>query len=233
MPVRLCIGDAVLVFSSADYPDNKNQAIGLIRHIGLIKGYGMTEYVGIELIEPVSHGHNGTINDWKYFDTQPGHGIHVKVRNVIKKLTSEEIIMKLKDVIQMFTSKLQEYVTAVEERDCYIDELRCKVKDLTKIVRAPSLYTDHDHETIANQSLNLNESINIETMNQISQFNNNNHSSKSAFNSNANSPEKPKLQLKAYSVLTTIDDGKFCFFFIVFCYCFFFFDNSSYVIQLF
>ena len=37
------------------------KGIGFVRYIGPLEQYGMRQYVGIDLIEPISFGHNGTI----------------------------------------------------------------------------------------------------------------------------------------------------------------------------
>ena len=127
MPVQLFLGDAVLVYTKRDKNKNNNeQGIGLIRYIGYIEGCGMTEQIGIELIEPIKSGHNGMINNYQYFKCAKGHGVNVKLVHIIKKLTPEEIITKLRDVIGMFKVKLDEYVRAVKERDEYIEELKDK-----------------------------------------------------------------------------------------------------------
>ena len=56
---KLEIGDAILA-----YVDMKRTTknMGFVRYIGSIDEFGMRQYVGIELIEPMPFGHNGTIN---------------------------------------------------------------------------------------------------------------------------------------------------------------------------
>lgn len=61
MSVRLNIGDAVLVNTRKD-----EKGIGVIKYIGGIHGGDMiSEYVGLELVEPTQNGHNGTIDGFQ------------------------------------------------------------------------------------------------------------------------------------------------------------------------
>ncbi len=50
--------------------------------------FAMKQYVGTELIEPINNGHDGN-----------GCGIHVSLTSIICKLSSSEILLKLKDNI--------------------------------------------------------------------------------------------------------------------------------------
>eukprot|EP01084_Bolivina_argentea_P021237 39443_1 len=109
MSVRLTQGDVVLVYT--DKYGGK-QGIGLIKYIGNIRGeqHIMKQYVGIELIEPISGGHNGCIDGIQYFQCKDSYGIHVLITNVIKILESKAIMIKLQEVIEMFKNKLSQYI---------------------------------------------------------------------------------------------------------------------------
>ncbi|ETO23332.1 hypothetical protein RFI_13850 [Reticulomyxa filosa] len=109
MSVCLTQGDVVV----AHLPTNIT-AIGLIRFIGIISGGGLTPYVGLETVEPIDHGHDGTINGQSYFSVQKGHGIHVELSKIIKKLTMEEVLLKLKEVIEMFKVISQSFEKSFE-----------------------------------------------------------------------------------------------------------------------
>ena len=61
MSVRLYLGDAVLVHTRKD-----RECIGVIKYIGGMHGQDMlSEYIGIELVEPIENGHNGTIDGYQ------------------------------------------------------------------------------------------------------------------------------------------------------------------------
>ena len=101
MPVKLTVGDAVLVqYGGID--NEPQQGIGLIRFMGFIQGLGTKQYLGIELVDEIPQGHNGCISGYKYFEAKQGHGLHCKLSDVVSKLSSEEMIIKLTEVIQMF-----------------------------------------------------------------------------------------------------------------------------------
>lgn len=60
MAVRLCIGDAILL-----HIDHDRKAIGIIKYIGGVhNGDMMSEYLGVELMDPISNGHNGSIGGY-------------------------------------------------------------------------------------------------------------------------------------------------------------------------
>jgi len=95
MPVRLSIGDAVLV-----QIDKDQQLVGSIKYIGPLVDNMMIEYVGIELVEPISNGHDGTINGFTYFAAAEGYGYHCKPTNIIKKLLPSELVCELREQFQ-------------------------------------------------------------------------------------------------------------------------------------
>eukprot|EP01084_Bolivina_argentea_P004927 9328_1 len=82
--------DDVLLFHQDNEPSSK--ILGLVRYIGSIYGTDlMKQFVGIELLQPIRNGHNGTINGYSYFNTNKGYGTHCPLTNVIKRLKSSEI----------------------------------------------------------------------------------------------------------------------------------------------
>ena len=120
MSVRLCLGDAVLVHTIKDR-DN----IGIIKYIGGMHG-GIdgqdiiSEYVGIELIEAIENGHNGTIDGYQYFSSPNGHGFHTKLTNVIRKVSYSELCNQLRQLLKIFTNRLL-------EKDKYIQKLQFRI----------------------------------------------------------------------------------------------------------
>ena len=126
MPVRLCVGDPILIYIDKK---SKTQAMGLIKYIGRIQGYEMTEFVGIELLEQHSKGHDGIINGCQYFTAKKNHGMHVRISNIIRKLDGSEIMAKLQEVIAMFKKKLDQYIYAVDQRNSYIESLKQSHRD--------------------------------------------------------------------------------------------------------
>eukprot|EP01084_Bolivina_argentea_P013912 26047_1 len=60
--------------------------------------YLMKEFVGIELLQPIKHGHDGIINGYQYFDAPMGHGICIPIHHVIRKIQTTELFKKLQDI---------------------------------------------------------------------------------------------------------------------------------------
>eukprot|EP01084_Bolivina_argentea_P159978 278627_1 len=173
MPIRLGIGDCVLVRTSLS-EDNDNeikndtsscsntmkQGIGLIKYIGYIHGqkYAMKQYVGIELIEPINNGHDGNINGFQYFTARNGCGIHVSLTSIICKLSSSEILLKLKDVLTFFKTKLSQYMKALHGRDEYIEKLKLKIKTNCSNINYNNINTSYPKLKISNDSSNTSRS---------------------------------------------------------------------------
>ena len=137
MSVRLNVGDVVLVYICND--DTSKQGIGLIKYIGSIRSAScdiLKQYCGIELIEPIDNGHDGTIDGYQYFSCKKSYGIHTTITNVIKKLKCSEIMKKLQEVIEMFKKKLSQYIHALNNRDNYIKELQITQKKLKSLLNA-------------------------------------------------------------------------------------------------
>ena len=146
MPVKLCVGDCVLVKTVFENDEEEEeqivslpskQGIGLIKYIGFIHGqkYPMKQYVGIELLEPIAKGHDGTINGYQYFSCPKSYGIHIMITDIIRKLSISEIMIKLKDVITFFKSKVSQYAKALNERDQYIEKLKSTQKHLKLLLK--------------------------------------------------------------------------------------------------
>ena len=104
MSVRLSVGDAVLVKLGDD-----SQGIGCIKYIGGIHGCDMTtEYVGIELVEAINRGHNGTIDGYTYFSSPKGYGFHTKITNVVRKVLPSELVTQIREMLSSFTREMAE-----------------------------------------------------------------------------------------------------------------------------
>eukprot|EP01084_Bolivina_argentea_P141437 248522_1 len=96
-------GDVVLVKPSQD-----NECIGLVKYIGpLIDHDMMSQYIGMELLQPIPNGHNGTIDNITYFSATKGHGYHTKITNVIKKLSLKDIFHKMKNLNTLLQKQLK------------------------------------------------------------------------------------------------------------------------------
>eukprot|EP01083_Nonionella_stella_P178357 629761_1 len=142
MSTRLSLGDSILVNTDKfddDTNANGREVIGLIRYIGFIHGqkHRMTQYVGVELIQPISNGHNGTIDNYQYFTAPNGHGIHLPITDIARKLSTEDVTLKLRNVINLnnlFKHKLDQYLKAVTDRDDYIETLKQKHKHLKSLL---------------------------------------------------------------------------------------------------
>ena len=68
MTTRIQVGDVVVAYADLNCTI---KGIGFVRYIGLIERYGMKQYVGIELIEPIDNGNNGTIDGIQYYQCKP------------------------------------------------------------------------------------------------------------------------------------------------------------------
>merc|ERR1719242_1107979 len=88
----------------------------------------MKQYIGVELLEPIRDGHDGTIGGYQYFTAPLGYGLHVELTSVIRKLSAAEIFLSLKEVLSFFKSKMSEHLQAVHDRDDYIDHLKSKIE---------------------------------------------------------------------------------------------------------
>ena len=92
--------------------DRKRKGIALIKYIGLMMDK-LTQYVGLELVEAIPNGHNGTINGCLYFDAKKGHGFHCKVTSIIRKLNTSELIDQLPEALSLLNVK-EKYIQKLE-----------------------------------------------------------------------------------------------------------------------
>eukprot|EP01084_Bolivina_argentea_P119962 212671_1 len=166
MPVRLCIGDAVLVHmndsvSATQNVQEEDIQMGLIKYIGFIEGFSMTEYVGLELVECISNGHNGIINGIQYFTSHNGHGIHTRITNVIRKLEASEVTTKMQEIIILFKQRMGDYVQALTERDEYIEQLKTQQHNLRRLFKEHCTDKNINIDNIANISPKMNNKFNI------------------------------------------------------------------------
>ncbi len=151
--------------NSLSPPPNMKQEhieIGVIKYIGFIEGFEMTEsYVGLELVECISNGHNGIINGIQYFTSRNGHGIHTRITNVIRKLQASEVTTKMKEVIILFKQRMGEYVQALSDRDEYIEQLKNQQYNLRRLFKEHCTDTNINIDNIANISPKMNNKFNI------------------------------------------------------------------------
>ena len=125
---ELNTGDVVLVYVGQH---GGRESIGLIKYIGSIRSPScdiLKEYCGIELIEPTESGHDGSIDGYQYFTCKKSCGIHIVVTNVVRKIEAQEIMGKLQEVIEMFKSKLSQYVECLNDRDRIIKDQQATIK---------------------------------------------------------------------------------------------------------
>merc|ERR1712154_245398 len=92
-----------------------------------------TEYVGIELAEPIENGHNGTIGGYQYFSAPKGYGFHTKLGSVCRKILPFELVTKLRELLSLFTAKCA-------EQDKYIKKLQHRLSSQPNARIKPILY---------------------------------------------------------------------------------------------
>ncbi|ETO26235.1 hypothetical protein RFI_10903 [Reticulomyxa filosa] len=143
MSAHLAQGDIVMIYLAKNAT-----AIGLIRFIGTVFNAGTKPYVGMEMVEPIEQGHDGTINGFSYFKAQRGCGIHVELAKIVKKLTNEEIFLKLREMTQMFKVRWKDCSTAVGMYNQHVQahntlERECRMYGTFS--SSLSSQTKHDH----------------------------------------------------------------------------------------
>ena len=97
------------------------------------------DYVGINLVDPVCNGGDGSIGDTQYFNAPLGHGIFIRTSNIIRKVSSAELMMKLQQnsiATQQCQRKIVKCMGALKERDDYIDKLVKEQRRLKALVKA-------------------------------------------------------------------------------------------------
>eukprot|EP01084_Bolivina_argentea_P056124 102754_1 len=138
MAERLVIGEPITAYTDLNCTV---KAMGFIRYIGLIEQCGMKQHVGIELIQPIENGHNGTIHGVQYFDTEQGFGIHIPIRNVIKSLTASEALLALKSTLHIFRQTTSEYMDTIQHQEDQIKSLRDTEIQLKSIISSATSST--------------------------------------------------------------------------------------------
>eukprot|EP01084_Bolivina_argentea_P271354 461698_1 len=181
MSIRLNIGDAVLVQMAKN-----DTVIGLIKYMGPMIDDMMSEYVGIEFMEPIEYGHNGTVNGFTYFIAQNGYGFHCKLINIIRKLNASELITKLRDLYILLKLKTQ-YIKRLEY---IIPNKKPEIPSKIKISLTETTEID-DEKYIMPKRLSLDSKISItesitETKNEFKQI----------------TPIRPKLRLRNSTSVT-------------------------------
>lgn len=113
------------------------KGMGFVRYIGFIPEYGMKQHVGIELIESIPHGNNGTVNNIQYFNVTKGYGLIIPITNVIKKLTASEVLLKLKDSI----IQISNYMNIIQDKNKEIEqykETQIQLKSIISLMKSSS-----------------------------------------------------------------------------------------------
>eukprot|EP00483_Globobulimina_turgida_P003800 UN03807 len=106
---RLLVGDAVRVYIDDicdGNRDNARKGLGFIRFIGFIQSTKFTQWIGVELIEPIVDGHEGMINNVQYFNARKGYGIHIPITDIIEILSVTTIMLELEETLHILPDKM-------------------------------------------------------------------------------------------------------------------------------
>eukprot|EP01084_Bolivina_argentea_P134955 237892_1 len=140
--MSLHVGDAVLVHIN---DESRSQRIGVLEYIGYIDSHKRSKFVGINLVESVENGHNGTINGLQHFKATDGHGIYVRIQNIVKKLDCRQLTLKIQQILLIFKQRMNQYVSALSERDDYIEELKSSQRRLKKLLKSKKQTTNSNN----------------------------------------------------------------------------------------
>eukprot|EP01083_Nonionella_stella_P259509 885992_1 len=149
MSIRVGVGDAVLVQVN---DKSHSQRIGLVEYIGYLSGQKKRKYVGINLVDKIENGHDGSIHGVQRFKCRSGHGIYVGIKDVIKKLGASELTIHMQQIVTVtmnMQQRLDEYVKALEQRDEYIETLKDTARRLRKQLNAISNRNLHTIKELA------------------------------------------------------------------------------------
>ena len=111
-------------------------------------------FVGVELVEGIKDGHNGTVNGIRYFQARPGHGILVRISNIIQKLNAAQLTYKMQEMIVLCAERFAEYIEAVQERNDLINEFRKEIYRLRELVKESTTNSTND-ALLPNTRINL------------------------------------------------------------------------------
>eukprot|EP01083_Nonionella_stella_P022670 62696_1 len=131
------LGDIVLL----------QQGIGVIRYYGNVDWDEETSYFGVELKGPsISGGHNGTYNGKKYFTVSggDGRGIFVKTSNILRVISSEEILEKLAEVYDILKGRKghSHFIDRARYDDLYTEHEKLQDAYQDKLTEVEDLNTD-------------------------------------------------------------------------------------------
>eukprot|EP01083_Nonionella_stella_P270552 916311_1 len=143
MAVSLSVGDVVYIKPS--------QTIGLVKYIGPMGNSDiMSDYVGIELLESVSNGHNGTIDGFTYFTARRGYGFHTKIANVLKKVFASELFEQM----QLLSNMLQKQSKQISKLELCLKNIK------TTAVETSCFSVAHStHSCVSRQSIPSRQSV--------------------------------------------------------------------------
>lgn len=115
MSVRLNIADVVQI-----QVGNGTTRIGKVSYIGYIDS---NDYIGINLIQSIQNGGDGSIGRIKYFHAPKGHGIFIRPSNILRKVSAAELMFIMQQNSILFERQRVEYNDAIGQRDERIHEL--------------------------------------------------------------------------------------------------------------
>eukprot|EP01083_Nonionella_stella_P143072 443842_1 len=145
MAVSLSVGDVVYIKPS--------QTIGLVKYIGpMVDTDVMSDYVGIELLESVPTGHNGTIDGFTYFTTRTGYGFHTKIANVLKKVFASELFEQM----QLLSNMLQKQSKRISKLEL---RLKSAIAKTTAVETPRFSVTSSNHSCVSRQSIPSRQSV--------------------------------------------------------------------------
>eukprot|EP01083_Nonionella_stella_P049653 132243_1 len=145
MSVSLSVGDVVYIKPS--------QTIGLVKYIGpMVDTDVMSDYLGIELLESVPNGHNGTIDGFTYFTTHTGYGFHTKIANVLKKVFASELFEQM----QLLSNMLQKQSKRISKLEL---RLKSAIAKTTAVETPRFSVTSSNHSCVSRQSIPSRQSV--------------------------------------------------------------------------
>ena len=89
-------------------------------------------YVGINLVDPLCNGGDGSIGDIQYFNAPLGHGIFIRSSSIIREVSSAELMAQLQQASIAMRKEYAQYSQLLADRDAYIQQL---IKEKRKLKR--------------------------------------------------------------------------------------------------
>eukprot|EP01083_Nonionella_stella_P143808 447685_1 len=164
MSVSLSIGDVVFI-----KPTEGIETIGLIKYIGPMVDHDvMSEYVGMELVESVPFGHNGSIDGFTYFTASRGYGFHTRITNVLKKVFASDLFEQMQQLYRM----LQKQSTRISKLELLLRNAKATASETpsridTNLRPCFSPRTNSNHSCVSRQSIQSRHSAAYSTVSSI------------------------------------------------------------------